>query len=175
MDRGTETTARLMTRRGLVGGALMGAALATGVAGLAGCSGDGSQQGSVASGSAGSSADAKHQVTIAMGTGNEPAAGFDPCVDWGCGEHVHEPLIQSTLVTTDEQLNIVSDLATEYLCSDDGLVWTFTIRDDVLFTDGEPLTARDVAFTVNGVIQSSASEADLSMVDTAVAVSDTVV
>ena len=56
-----------------------------------------------------------------------------------------------------------------------GLVWTFTIRDDVLFTDGEPLTARDVAFTVNGVIQSSASEADLSMVDTAVAVSDTVV
>ena len=102
-------------------------------------------------------------------------AGFDPLVSWGCGEHVHEPLIQSTLVTTDEQLNIVSDLATEYLCSDDGLVWTFTIRDDVLFTDGEPLTARDVAFTVNGVIQSSASEADLSMVDTAVAVSDTVV
>ena len=110
-----------------------------------------------------------------MNATSEPAAGFDPLVSWGCGEHVHEPLIQSTLVTTDEQLNIVSDLATEYLCSDDGLVWTFTIRDDVLFTDGEPLTARDVAFTVNGVIQSSASEADLSMVDTAVAVSDTVV
>ena len=110
-----------------------------------------------------------------MNATSEPAAGFDPLVSVGCGEHVHEPLIQSTLVTTDEQLNIVSDLATEYLCSDDGLVWTFTIRDDVLFTDGEPLTARDVAFTVNGVIQSSASEADLSMVDTAVAVSDTVV
>ena len=110
-----------------------------------------------------------------MNPTSEPAAGFDPLVSWGCGEHVHEPLIQSTLITTNEDLEFASDLATEYLCSADGLVWTFTIRDDVVFSDGEPLTARDVAFTVNGIIESPASEADLSMVDRAVAVSDTVV
>lgn len=158
------------SRRGLLAGSAAGAVLAaTGV--LAGCSSSDETTGS------GPSTDSSghSQVVVSMNATSEPAAGFDPLVSWGCGEHVHEPLIQSTLVTTDEQLNIVSDLATEYLCSDDGLVWTFTIRDDVLFTDGEPLTARDVAFTVNGVIQSSASEADLSMVDTAVAVSDTVV
>ncbi|MBQ2777934.1 MAG: hypothetical protein IJF50_10540, partial [Peptococcaceae bacterium] len=27
--------------------------------------------------------------------------------------------------------------------SDDGLVWTFTLRDDAYFTDGEKVTASD--------------------------------
>lgn len=70
---------------------------------------------------------------------------------------------------------MVCDLTTGYACSSDGLVWTFILRDDAVFSDVEPLTASDVAFTVNGVIASAGSEADLSMVETAVAVSDTVV
>ena len=32
------------------------------------------------------------------------------------------------------------DLATDYSVSEDGLIWTVKIRDDVKFTDGEPLT-----------------------------------
>ena len=35
-------------------------------------------------------------VVIAMGPTSEPEAGFDPAYGWGAGEHVHEPLIQST-------------------------------------------------------------------------------
>jgi peptide/nickel transport system substrate-binding protein len=104
------------------------------------------------------------QVVIAMNTGSEPAAGFDPLVAWGAGEHVHEPLIQSTLVTTDTGLGFANDLATSYSCSEDGMSWTFTIRDDVRFTDGMPLTAHDVAFTLNGIRESEAAQADLSMV-----------
>ncbi len=77
---------------------------------------------------------------------SEPAAGFDPLFSWGCARHVHEPLIQSTLITTDADLNFVNDLATSYECSSDGLTWTFHIRDDAHFTDGEQLTAHDVAF-----------------------------
>ena len=119
--------------------------------------------------------DAPSQVILTMTTGSEPAAGFDPLVSWGCGEHVHEPLIQSTLITTDLNLEFQNDLATSYECSADGLTWTFTIRDDIKFTDGEPLTARDVAFTVNGIINSAAAEADLSMVDEAVVIDDTTV
>ena len=115
---------------------------------------------------------APSQVVITMTPASEPAAGFDPLVSWGCGEHVHEPLIQSTLITTDVNLEFQNDLATSYECSDDGLTWTFTIRDDIKFTDGEPLTASDVAFTVNGIINGSASEADLSMVEKAEAIDD---
>lgn len=42
----------------------------------------------------------------------------------------------------------VPELATDWSVSDDGLTWTMTIRDDVVFHDGEPLTAEDVAFTM---------------------------
>lgn len=114
-------------------------------------------------------------VTIAMNMGSEPATGFDPAANWGCAEHCHEPLIQSTLVATDSEMNIVNDLATEYGVSDDGLTWTFKIRDDVKFTDGENLTAKDVAFTFNTIKNSENSELDLSMLEEAAALDDTTV
>lgn len=40
-------------------------------------------------------------------------------------------------------------LATDIQVSEDGLEFTYTIRDDVVWSDGEPLTAEDVAFTLN--------------------------
>lgn len=112
------------------------------------------------------------EVVVSMTTGSEPAAGFDPLFSWGCGEHVHEPLIQSTLITTDADLNFVNDLATSYESKNGGMMWVFDIRSDVKFTDGEVLTAHDVAFTINGIINGT-GELDLSMVKKAVAVSDT--
>ncbi len=143
---------------------------------LAACSSDANDsQAGDSSESATSNDENKDEVTIAMGTGNEPEAGFDPLIAWGDGEHVHEPLIQSTLITTDANMDFINDLATSYECSDDGLTWTFTIRDDVKFSDGEPLTASDVAFTINGIKDNEASECDLSMVDKADATNDTTV
>ena len=160
---GSEAQAGITRRRVAAGGLVAGAAALAAGNGLA------------APRSAQAEVDAPSQVILTMTTGSEPAAGFDPLVSWGCGEHVHEPLIQSTLITTDLNLEFQNDLATSYECSEDGLTWTFTIRDDVKFTDGEPLTARDVAFTVNGIINSTAAEADLSMVDEAVVIDDTTV
>ena len=46
-----------------------------------------------------------------------------------------------------------------------------TIRDDVAFTDGEPLTAKDVAFTYNHCKEKSTVN-DFTMLDKAVAVDD---
>lgn len=135
---------------------------------LSACGGNGADGSSSAN-----DTEVKSQVIVAMNMNSEPAAGFDPFVSWGCGEHVHEPLIQSTLITTDANLEFVNDLATEYYCADDGMTWYFTIREDAKFTDGEPLTASDVAFTINGIIESEAAEADLSMVEKAVATDDT--
>ncbi len=43
---------------------------------------------------------------VAMGPNSEPEAGFDPVYGWGAGEHVHEPLIQSTLTVTGKDLEI---------------------------------------------------------------------
>ena len=113
-------------------------------------------------------------VVVAMDPNSEPAAGFDPAYGWGAGEHVHEPLIQSTLTVTNPDLTIGYDLATDFSVSDDGLTWTVTIRDDALFTDGEALTAEDVAFTYN-TVKASSSVNDFTMLDYAEAADDTTV
>lgn len=81
---------------------------------------------------------------LVLAVGSEPDAGFDPTTGWG---RYGSPLFQSTLLKYDHDLNIVNDLATDYKVSDDGMVWTVTIRDDALFSDGTPLTAADVQYT----------------------------
>ena len=117
---------------------------------------------------------AKDEVVVTMPTTSEPESGFDPAYGWGAGEHVHEPLIQSTLTVTTKDLKIDMDLATDYSVSEDGMTWTVKIRDDAKFTDGEPVTAEDVAFTYNNCKEKSTVN-DFTMLDKAVAVDDTTV
>lgn len=114
-------------------------------------------------------AEIKDSVTVVMGPSSEPEAGFDPAYGWGAGEHVHEPLIQSTLTVTNQDLTIGYDLATGMEVSEDGMTWTVDIRKDVRFTDGEPLTAEDVAFTYN-TLRDTSSVNDFTMLEEAVAV-----
>ena len=147
-------------------------AAAVGFGGVLGACTSNSNTGNSDAGSASKDEERASQVTVSMPVSSEPAAGFDPFVSWGCGEHVHEPLIQSTLLTTTADMGFENDLATAYSCSDDGLTWTFTVRTDAKFTNGKALTAHDVAYTINGVANSEASECDLTMVDKAVAVDD---
>ncbi len=118
--------------------------------------------------------DIKNSVIVVMDQASEPEAGFDPAYGWGAGEHVHEPLIQSTLTVTTPDLLIGYDLATGMQVSDDGLLWTVTVRDDATFTDGEKLTAEDVAFTYN-TVRDTSSVNDFTMLDYAAAVDDTTV
>jgi peptide/nickel transport system substrate-binding protein len=109
------------------------------------------------------------ELIAAVGThGGEPEAGFNPITGWGDN---HEPLIQSTLLKKDSKANLINDLATNYTVSGDGSKWTVKIRDDVKFTDGVPLTAKDVAFTYNTAVNSSAG-VDLSMLEKATATDD---
>lgn len=116
----------------------------------------------------------KEAVIVTMPVSSEPASGFDPAYGWGAGEHVHEPLIQSTLTVTTTDLGIDKDLATDFYCSEDGLTWTVAIRDDVKFTDGEKLTAEDVAFTYNKVKELSTVN-DFTMLKEAVVLNETTV
>ena len=116
----------------------------------------------------------KQAVTVVLPAAAEPEAGFDPILGWGAGEHVHEPLIQSTLTVTNPDLTIGYDLAASMEASEDGLTWTVTLRDDAAFTDGEPLTAADAAFTYN-TVKSTSSVNDFTMLDYAEAVDETTV
>lgn len=110
-------------------------------------------------------------ISAASAHGGEPEAGFDPMYGWGT---YHEPLIQSTLFKWDSNMSLVNDLATGYSVSEDSLVWTVTIRDDVKFTDGVALTAEDVAFSFNTAAV-SAGYLDLTALERAEALNDTAV
>ena len=56
--------------------------------------------------------------------------------------------LDDALITHDPQGNIVGEIAESFTISPDGKTWTFKIRKDVKFHNGDPLTAHDVAFSV---------------------------
>ena len=113
--------------------------------------------------------DAAQQIVLAIA--GESEEGYDPTLGWGrYGAH----LFQSTLLKRDADLNIVNDLATDYALSEDSLTWTVTVRDDAVFSDGEPLTAADVAYTFNTAAESGGLT-DVTVLDEAVAIDDTTV
>lgn len=58
-------------------------------------------------------------------------------------------LVYNGLVRENGDGSISPDLAEEYTISDNGLVYTFTLREDAVFHDGTPVTADDVVFTIN--------------------------
>ena len=47
------------------------------------------------------------------------------------------------------------EIAESWEVSEDGNTWTFKIRQGVMWQDGEPLTARDVAFTFNYIVENN--------------------
>jgi peptide/nickel transport system substrate-binding protein len=53
-----------------------------------------------------------------------------------------------SLLTFDQQGNVVGNLAEKYSLSPDGMTWTFNIRQGVKFHNGDPLTSADVVFSL---------------------------
>lgn len=99
------------------------------------------------------------ELVVAMGA--EPEAGFDATIG---GHGSITRILFSTLFRRDKALGWENDLATGYEVSEDRLTWTVTIREDVMFTDGTPLTAEDVAYTYE-TAKISASDIDLTIID----------
>ncbi|WP_407946758.1 ABC transporter substrate-binding protein [Paenibacillus tarimensis] len=113
------------------------------------------------SGQEGGTEAAERPDKLVIAVGSEPEGGFDPAAGWGL---YGSPLFQSTLLKRDNDLKIVNDLATGWTVSGDGLTWTVEIRKDAVFSDGQPLTARDVKFTFE-TVRNSASIVDLTNLD----------
>lgn len=83
-------------------------------------------------------------VTVAVGV---DATAFDPWLSTNTTDKHVVSHVFDTVLKRNADMEVVPNLATSYEAVSD-TVWQFTLRDDVFFTDGEPLTARDVAYTV---------------------------
>ncbi len=51
-----------------------------------------------------------------------------------------------------KDLNPAPDLAKSWEVAADGMSWTFQLRDDAKWSDGQPFTSEDVAFTFNDIV-----------------------
>lgn len=60
-------------------------------------------------------------------------------------------LVYSGLMRKDNEGNLVPDLAKEYTVSKDGLIYDFILKDKIYFSDGKPVTADDIIFTINEI------------------------
>src|SRR5918999_292569 len=56
-------------------------------------------------------------------------------------------ILHGFLIATNEKTELLPGIATDWQISEDGLTWTFTIREGVKFHDGSDLTAEDVWWT----------------------------
>ncbi len=74
----------------------------------------------------------------------DPAAIADNLSGW-----VNEQLFETLYTVDNDGKNVHPYLATNYTLSPDKLTWTFTLRDGVKFSDGTPLTADDVVFSID--------------------------
>jgi peptide/nickel transport system substrate-binding protein len=60
--------------------------------------------------------------------------------------------VYQSLITYDGNLNLVPELAEKWHISPNGLTLTFTLKKGLTFTDGTPLTSRDVSATFHAII-----------------------
>ncbi|MBW8002818.1 MAG: hypothetical protein FVQ80_12485 [Planctomycetes bacterium] len=106
---------------------------------------------------------------------NQFSAENDIYSRWITVPYIFEPL----LVYDYEDLTMKPHLARSYEVSDDHLEITFTLRDDIYFSDGVPVTADDVVFTYNTAVDPKVDAANVAVlyvdVDRVVKVSDRVV
>ncbi|MEX0614491.1 MAG: ABC transporter substrate-binding protein, partial [Methylophaga sp.] len=65
---------------------------------------------------------------------------------------VQNYVLESLLVRDPDTLKWQGLLADDWQTSDDGLTITFTLKRGINFSDGEPLTAKDVAFTFDFIM-----------------------
>ena len=66
----------------------------------------------------------------------------------GVLSYLFEGLTETSWLTD----RVEPSLARSWETSEDGMTWTFHLRDDVFWHDGRPFTARDVEFTFNRII-----------------------
>jgi len=88
-------------------------------------------------------------VTVAMSQGD--FGSMDPIIDNSLqGINAYDALYD-TLTEVKRDGSVGPRLATKWVANSDATQWDFTIRKDVKFSDGTPLTINDIIFTLNQV------------------------
>ena len=85
-------------------------------------------------------------------------------------------MMYSRLIRIDNEMELQPDVAHEWEVSDDGMEWTFHLRDDVVFHNGRECTAEDWVYSINRLKDPddvTPFVQDIDMIEEPEAVSDT--
>lgn len=104
---------------------------------------------------------AKETLTIDL---PNDAATLDPHLQWNTDSYTIYRNIFDNLLTRDPKGKIVPQIAKSWKYDGDTTI-NFEIRDDVKFQDGSKLTADDVAFSINRIIDPKLKSPQLSQFD----------
>jgi oligopeptide transport system substrate-binding protein len=94
----------------------------------------------------------KEEIVLRMGLEAEPSS-IDPNLaqDTYAINTLEGRFLGLTNINN-ETGEIEPELATSWDISEDGLVWTFSMRDDAVWTDGNPVTAHDIEYSVKRAV-----------------------
>lgn len=100
-------------------------------------------------------APANQQVLNRPLTGISDISTFDPAMVSTVTSLTPVSMVFTGLVSLDANQKVVPELAQSWSTSSDGLVWTFTLKPDLKFSDGTSLTSTDVVYSLNRALQPS--------------------
>jgi peptide/nickel transport system substrate-binding protein len=92
--------------------------------------------------------------------------GFDPAQGPSGMSHVVIEQVYGTLLNLDADAKPYAGLAESWSQSDDGLTWTFKLREGLEFHNGEALTAEDVVFTFERIMPEDSGYAYRGQIET---------
>ena len=78
------------------------------------------------------------------------------------------------LTVINDKLEAVPGAAASYKVSDDGLVYTFTLRDDAMWSDGQPVKAQDFVYSWQRLIDPATASDYSYMIDMVKGVADVI-
>ncbi|MGH3111291.1 MAG: ABC transporter substrate-binding protein, partial [Gaiellaceae bacterium] len=84
--------------------------------------------------------------TLTFGSASDPVVLDGALVSDGESLRVIDQIMETLVGLEAGSTKIVPELAESWTASDDGLTWTFQLKDGVTFHDGEPFNAEAVCF-----------------------------
>src|SRR5215831_2466005 len=97
----------------------------------------------------------KYQVYIAPQIGVADISTLDPALVNDSFSADAVQMIFTGLVQFDDKLQVRPQLAQSWEESADGLKWTFHLKTNLKFSDGKPLTSKDVAYSIDRALQAA--------------------
>lgn len=94
-----------------------------------------------------SSTASKEKDTIVYGISTSPSGVFNPLLTDSVYDDAVCEMVYSSLLKLDNELNLKPSMAEKYEISSDQKTITFKLKKDLKWSDGKPLTSKDVAFT----------------------------